>query len=128
MIVAPTTKNGGVLTPIMDIYEVKNKKTHKIYKFSNGWGLSLVQYEGDVPDDERGGNKKDCWNVATIYWTGKHAYEYELDYDNTICNGDVLLDVSEYVIPGILEVVSLWSQHGSTVTTTSYNNRRPWNI
>lgn len=99
------------MDPIFECYDIEEKKIHKVYKFDNGWGVSIAQFGKPPPDNQRGGDKPGCWAFAVIYWTGGHTLDYEIHYNNPIYSDDILLNVPEDELTSLLHIVSKFNNN-----------------
>lgn len=89
-----------IYKPYIEYEDKTLKKKHKIYRFNNGWGVSIAQGE-----DCYGCTKSGHWSLAVIYWLSDEFWDFDLDVENPVCNGDVLWDVPDEEIDAILSIV-----------------------
>ena len=71
-----------ILNPVLDAFNQETKKHHKMWRFHNNYGISAVKLP--PRDDTRGTDGTD-WSVAVIKFKDTHSWDFEIDYDNPLC-------------------------------------------
>lgn len=74
--------------------------TQKIYRFDNGFGASVVQFEV-MPGVGSYGVGAGLWEMAVLRFEGEGTDSYELTYDTPITD-DVLGNLDDEAVEGLL--------------------------
>ena len=102
-----------VIKPYKEQRHLTGNGIQKLYKFSNGWGASVVRFTIGIPGllrtasngEEYGSytRNEDEWELAVIKWDKD---DYELDYDNPVADGDVVGYLSGDEVEKLLKRIS----------------------
>ena len=97
--------------PDLPLFFKEENKLQYIYRFKNGYGVSLAK----GPKVRGGGSAGETgWSVAVIIFNGPAMHEFELTYPPSICAGDLIFDVPDGEIDEILESVENLPEIGET--------------
>jgi hypothetical protein len=93
------------LNPLVDFYDLQSKKHHKIWKFSNKYGISAVK---QPPGEDVRGTDGTTWSVAVIKFFGPEIDQFEVDYNNSLCReqGDLFTFVPDEQLDAIVLLAS----------------------
>jgi hypothetical protein len=94
-----------LVNPIVDFFDKNSNKHHKVWRFSNNYGISAVKQ----PASELvRGTDGQTWSVAVIKFHGPNIDQFEVDYTNPLCveQGDLFTFVPDEQLVAIVESAS----------------------